>query len=86
MNILVTIVIGWAAAMLVVLLFPRWLCLALGAVLLILGIAVPACLWTYAAWFVRGDQSGFGMLGTICVILFAPAGLALTVVGFFKSG
>ena len=76
---------GLLLALLIAALLPRWLCRALGAIGLLLGIVLPIGLWTYASYFVPGDPSGQGMLGTICVILFAPAGLALTVLAYFKS-
>ena len=84
MGILQYLVIGLAAALAVGFFSPRWLCLGLGFFFLFLGVGVPAIAWTIAAHS-RGDTSGYGMLGTLCVIMFAAPGVFLTVLGLFKS-
>jgi amino acid permease len=54
-------------------------------VALFLGIIVPLGLWSYAEIFVSGDKSTQGMLGTICALLFAPAGILILLLSFFKN-
>lgn len=65
--------------------FPKWLCLALGGIALVLGIVAPLAIWSYAKVFVAGDSSSYGMLGTLLMVLFAPGGIALTLVGLLKG-
>jgi hypothetical protein len=64
---------------------PRRFCIALGGIALLLGIAAPLGVWGYANLYVSGDPSGFGMLGTLMAILFAPGGIALTILGLMKA-
>lgn len=78
------LVAGFAIAALAGLLAPRWLCLAAGWLFLFLGAGVPAIAWTVAA-HTRGDTSGYGMLGTICLILFLVPGVCLTAIGLLKE-
>jgi hypothetical protein len=85
MRILMYLVIGLIVAIFVAAILPRKICALGAAVLLILGIAVPFGLWTYANHFVTGDPSSYGMLGTLCVIFFAPAGIALGILAMLKS-
>ncbi len=84
MGILMYLIIGLLAAIFVAAILPRKFCIVAATVLLILGIGVPAFLWTSAAQ-TGGDTSAEGMLGTICVILFAPAGIALGILALLKS-
>ncbi len=83
--ILSYIVTGIVIALLIGVIFPRSIALRLGLAALFMGIVFPAGLWSYAAYFVSGDDSLQGMLGTLCVILFAPAGFIITIVALLKN-
>jgi len=76
---------GIVISLLIVFLLPRKIALLLGLVALFLGIIVPLGLWSYAEIFVSGDKSTQGMLGTICALLFAPAGILILLLSFFKN-
>ena len=64
--------------------FPRWLCLTLGLLCLMLGIIFPLLVWSHAHAQVPGDKSSYGMLGTIFAMLFAPLGLVMSLIGMLK--
>jgi len=83
--ILSYIIIGIAVALLIGAIFPRSITLYIGLTALFMGIVFPIGLWSYAEYFITGDNSAEGMLGTICVILFAPAGFVITVIALLKS-
>jgi hypothetical protein len=83
--ILQYIIIGIVVALLIGAMFPRPIALYIGLASLFMGIIFPIGIWCYAEYFVAGDNSAEGMLGTICVILFAPAGFVITVVALLKS-
>ncbi len=85
MRILSYVITGCIAALAVVFLLPRKYALFLGITALFLGTVVPIGLWTFAYFFVSGDTSTTGMLGTICVILFAPAGVLISILAYFKN-
>lgn len=63
----------------------RRMCLALGAVGLVLGLAGPAAVWTYGSLCIKGDPSGYGMLGTLLAYVFIPVGAGLLLVGCRKE-
>ena len=79
------VMIGLMAAAGAYLVLPRRICIALGGIALLLGIVAPLGVWGYANLFVPGDRSGYGMLGTLMAILFAPGGIALTILGLLKA-
>ena len=79
------VMIGLMVAAGAYVILPRRVCIALGGITLLLGIVAPLGMWAYANHFVPGDRSGHGMLGTMMVILFAPAGIALTFLGLLKE-
>ena len=83
--ILLYVITGIVVALIIAVLLPRRIALFLGLTALLLGIALPIGLWTYAEFFVPGDKSAQGMLGTICVVLFAPAGILITLFAAFKK-
>ena len=85
MYLVLYITVAILFAMLVAALLPRPFCLAIGLIFLILGILVPLAIWGYSAQFVKGDPSAYGMMGTICVILFAPAGITITILALLKG-
>lgn len=85
MLLLSYVLIGLAVAGGITLLLPRRICLWLASIALFFGMGLPMLAWGYASYFVHGDTSGYGMLGTLCVILFAPAGVFLGLVGLLKS-
>jgi hypothetical protein len=59
-------------------------CLTFAAISLILGVLVPIIVWTYGHLYIQGDSSGYGMLGTLLVVVFVPTGLGLLFVGWRK--
>ena len=61
-------------------------CLALGVIGLVLGIVGPVVVWSYGSAFVKGDSSGYGMLGTLLAFCFIPIGAGLAFVGWRKEG
>ena len=63
----------------------RRLCFVLGAIGLMLSIVGPLTVWTWGTIFVKGDPSGYGMLGTLLAFVFMPIGLGLVLVGWFKN-
>jgi len=67
-------------------LLSRRMCLALGAVGLVLGLAGPAAVWTYGSLYIKGDPSGYGMLGTLLAYVFIPVGAGLLLIGWRKEG
>jgi hypothetical protein len=82
--IVLYLLVGVGASIAITALLPREFCLLLAAVALLLGVIAPLAIWGYANFFVPGDKSSHGMLGTILAVLFAPAGLALGVLNLFK--
>lgn len=85
MRILSYLLAGIFLALVVVAILPRRICLLVGGLLLLLGVVLPVGVWGYSALFVRGDPSAYGMLGTICVILFAPVGIVLMLLALAKK-
>jgi len=83
-HILLYLLIELGAAILAAAILPRRIALGLAAILLVLGLAVPAALWLRESQM-QGDASAVGMLGTICFILFFPAGLALAILAWLKT-
>lgn len=63
----------------------RRMCFRLAGVSLFLGVLVPAGVWTYASMFIKGDSSGYGMLGTLLAFVFMPIGLGLVLLGWCKD-
>jgi hypothetical protein len=86
MWLFVYLIVGFIVSAAIALVLPRRVCLGLATIALGLGILLPALVWGYASLFVHGDNSAYGMLGTICVILFAPAGFLLALFGMLKTG
>lgn len=79
------LLVGLGVSFAITTLLPRGLCFLLAAIALFLGVIAPLAIWSYANCFVPGDKSSYGMLGTILAVLFAPAGLAIGGLSFFKG-
>lgn len=63
----------------------RW-AFRLGVLFLLLGMGPFLVLYMYETFFyTAGDTSAEGMLSTIMLIVFAPLGLTLTVVGWLRA-
>lgn len=79
------LLIGIGGAMLAAAILPKRLCVVASLILLFLGIVAPAGLWSYGMHFVTGDDSAYGMGGTILAILFAPSALTLSILTLLKE-
>lgn len=67
------------------LLLNKKLCYVIGILSLATGVVLPVSLWTYAEFFVKGDKSFHGMMGTVVAFILIPSGLGLILMGFIKS-
>lgn len=85
MYFILYVALGLLIAWAITSVLPRILCVWLTVTALFLGIVLPICVWGYGSLFVSGDPSGYGMFGTICMAVFAPAAIMLALFTFFKS-
>lgn len=61
------------------------LCYGVGLSSLVLGTILPASLWIYAEFFIKGDQSSYGMMGTVIAFVLIPPSIGLILAGLIKS-
>jgi hypothetical protein len=63
----------------------RKACLWLSGISLLVGTLGSVGVWTFGGLLIKGDSSGYGMLGTLLAVILIPIGLALAVLGWSKN-